>query len=115
MKNIHTLVDDIYKLMETKRPDSSVDPEAEIEKFGEAVKDLMRKEFTSRGFDERKLRLSNIGRDDRYLWNHFNGTEKEKMQPHNLVKFMYGHLIEEMLLFLVRMSGQFKEGRYTCL
>jgi hypothetical protein len=32
MKNIHTLVDDIYKLMETKRPDSSVDPEAEIEK-----------------------------------------------------------------------------------
>lgn len=105
MKNIHTLVDDIYKLMETKKPDRSVDPEAEIEKFGEAVKDLMRKEFTSRGFDGRKLRLSNVGRDDRYLWNHYNGTSKEKMKPHNLIKFMYGHLIEEMLLFLVRMSG----------
>lgn len=105
-KTIYTLVDDIYKLMETKQADSSVDVNAEIDKFGEAVKDLMKKEFgPSKGYDGRKLRLSNIGRDDRYLWNHFNKTKGEKMQPHNLVKFMYGHLIEEMLLFLVRLSG----------
>jgi len=84
-----------------------VDAEAEIENFGEAVKDLMRKEFTDRGgFDARKLRMSNIGRDDRYLWNHYNNVgPKEPMQPHNLVKFLYGHLIEEMLLLLVRLSG----------
>ena len=32
------------------------------------VKDLMRKEFTSRGsFDARKLRMSNIGKTDRFL------------------------------------------------
>lgn len=106
-KTIHTLVDDIYSLVKTKRPDRSVDAEAEIENFGEAVKDLMRKEFTKRGnFDARKLRMSNIGRDDRYLWNHYNNVgPKEPMQPHNLVKFLYGHLIEEMLLLLVRLSG----------
>jgi hypothetical protein len=107
MKTIHTLVDDIYKLVKTKRPEQDVDAEAEIENFGEAVKDLMRKEFTNRGnFDARKLRMSNIGRDDRYLWNHYNNVgPKEPMQPNNLVKFMYGHLIEEMLLLLVRLSG----------
>ena len=107
MKTVHTLVDDIYKLVKTKRPEQGVDAEAEIENFGEAVKDLMRKEFTNRGgFDARKLRMSNIGRDDRYLWNHYNNVgPKEPMQPHNLVKFLYGHLIEEMLLLLVRLSG----------
>jgi hypothetical protein len=93
--------------VKTKRPEKGVDAEAEIENFGEAVKDLMRKEFTNRGgFDARKLRMSNVGRDDRYLWNHYNNVgPKEPMQPHNLVKFLYGHLIEEMLLLLVRLSG----------
>ena len=105
MKNIHTLVTDIYNLMMSKRAPKEVDVEAEIEKFGEAMKDLMRKEFVNRGWDARKLRLSNIGRNDRFLWNHFHGVPKEKIQPHTLVKFLYGNLIEEMLLFLTRLSG----------
>ena len=106
-KTIHTLIEDIYSLVETKVPVEGVDVEAEIENFGEAVKDLMRKEFNSGGKkDNRRLRMSNIGRDDRYLWNHYNDVgPKEPMQPHNLVKFLYGHLIEEMLLLLVRLSG----------
>ena len=106
-KTIHTLVDDIYRLMETKEAEESVDVEAEIDKFGEAVKDLMRTEFArDRKRDTRTLRLSNIGRDDRYLWNVVNGTEtSDKIKPHTYVKFMYGHLIEEMLLFLTRMAG----------
>ena len=106
-KTVHTVVDDIYALVKTKRIDKAVDADAEIEKCGEAVKYLMRKEFVNRGsFDGRKLRMSNIGKDDRYLWNHYNNVgPKEPMQPHTLVKFLYGHLIEEMLLFLTRLSG----------
>ena len=74
-KNIYSLVDDIYKLMVTKEADESVDVEAEIEKFGENMKSLMRTEFArDRKRDNRTLRLSNIGRDDRYLWNVVNGT-----------------------------------------
>ena len=105
-KTTDTVVQDIYALMESKDADPSVDVEAEIEKFGESVKALMRTEFgRKKREDNRKLRLSNIGRTDRYLWNHFNGTEGEELQPHTYVKFMYGHLIEEMLLFLTRMAG----------
>ena len=106
-KSIHTLVDDVYRLMETKEAEDSVDVEAEIEKFGEAMKSLMRTEFArDRKKDTRTLRLSNIGRDDRYLWNVANGTDTgEKIRPHTYIKFMYGHVIEEMLLFLVRMAG----------
>ena len=105
-KHISTLVNDIYRLMETKEAEDSVDVEAEIEKFGENMKSLMRTEFArDRKRDTRTLRLSNIGRDDRVLWNVVNGTDKEDIQPHTYIKFMYGHLIEEMLLFLTRMAG----------
>ena len=105
-KTTDNLVDDIYALMESKDADPAVDVEKEIEKFGEGVKALMRTEFGRKKREEnRKLRLSNIGRTDKYLWNHFNGTEKEEIQPHTYVKFMYGHLIEEMLIFLTRMAG----------
>ena len=105
-KTIHTLVDDIYRLMETKEAEESVDVEAEIELFGENMKTLMRTEFgRKRTTDRRTLRLSNIGRDDRVLWNVVNGTEKEEIKPATYIKFMYGHLIEEMLLFMTRMAG----------
>ena len=105
-KTIHTLVNDIYKLMETKEAEESVDVEAEIELFGENMKSLMRSEFgRKRTTDRRTLRLSNIGRDDRVLWNVVNGTEKEEIKPATYIKFMYGHLIEEMLLFMTRMAG----------
>ena len=105
-KTIHTLVNDIYKLMETKEAEESVDVEAEIELFGENMKALMRTEFgRKRTTDRRTLRLSNIGRDDRVLWNVVNGTEKEEIKPATYIKFMYGHLIEEMLLFMTRMAG----------
>ena len=93
--------------MQNKLSDSKVDAEAEIDKFGEACKDLMRKEFLNgKRSDNRKLRMSNIGKTDRYLWNHYNNVgPTEKMQSHTLVKFMYGHLIEEMLLLFVRLAG----------
>ena len=105
-KTTDNLVDDIYAMMESKDADPSVNVEQEIERFGEGVKALMRTEFgREKREDNRKLRLSNIGRTDKYLWNHFNGTEKEEIQPHTYVKFMYGHLIEEMLIFLTRMAG----------
>ena len=74
MKRVEDVVKDIYALMESKDADPSVDVEAEIDKFGEAVKELMRTEFgREKREDNRKLRLSNIGRTDRYLWNHVNG------------------------------------------
>jgi len=104
---IESLVDDIYALMKDRNTAYGVNPEEEIEKFGEAMKDLMKKEFlpSKRGYDGRKLRLSSVGKPDLQQWYGFNGWTGEKLQPHTLIKFMYGNLIEEFLLFLIRMSG----------
>lgn len=106
MKSIYTLVDDIYKLVSTKEVAEGVDLDKCIDDFGENMKSLMRKEFTEKRDDTRKLRMSNIGREDRYLWNLYNDVDKlDDMQGQTYVKFLYGHLIEEMLLFLTRMAG----------
>ena len=105
-KSIYTLVDDIYNLMENRNTPEGVDVDAEIEKFGEAMKDLMKKEFKPSGrYDGRNLRLSAIGKPDRQLWYSANKYTQEKLKPHNYIKFMYGHMIEEMLLFFTRMAG----------
>ena len=101
-----TLVEDIYKLVSTKGVADGVDLEAAIEKFGENVKELMRGEFAAtKKRDSRKLRLSAIGRTDKYLWNSFHDTAQEVIEPHTYVKFLYGHLIEELLLFLTKAAG----------
>jgi hypothetical protein len=84
---------------------SDVDLDAEIDAFGEAMKDLMRKEFTPQERDPRKLRLSAIGKNDRQIWYTANEYEREELQPHTYIKFMYGNLIDEMILFLARVAG----------
>ena len=65
-----TLIEDIYGLVSTKEVPKLVDIDKEIETFGEAIKELMRAEFKSedRPKDTRRLRLSSIGRTDKYLW-----------------------------------------------
>lgn len=105
MKTIDTLVADIYRLMETKEIPDNVDAEQAIEDFGEAVKAMMRQQFSEYKRDRRTLRLSNVGRDDRYLWNLVAGKDQEPIKAPTYVKFLYGHLIEEMLLCLTKLAG----------
>lgn len=105
MKSIYTLVEDIYKLMDNREVGEGVNLDEEIEHFGEAMKELMRKEFTPQNRDNRRLRLSAIGKPDRQLWSAANDLEKEKLKPHTYIKFMYGHMIEEMLLLFIRLAG----------
>ena len=105
-KSIQTLVDDIYTLMTSRDVPEGIDVDAEIDRFGEAMKDLMKKEFKPAAVkDTRRLRLSAIGKDDRQLWYSYNQYEREELKPHTYIKFMYGHMIEELILFLTRLSG----------
>jgi hypothetical protein len=105
VKTTKTLVDDIYHMIDTKEIAEGVDVESVIEAFGENVKDILRTNITESVFDRRKLRMSNIGKKDRQLWYSYNGYEGEELMPHTRIKFLYGHLIEEMILALTKLSG----------
>jgi len=91
--------------MDTKMVAEGVDVEKVIQDFGENMKSILINNITAHEFDKRKLRMSNIGKKDRQLWYSYNGYKGEELQPHVYIKFLYGHLIEEMILALVKLSG----------
>ena len=53
------------------------------------------------------LRMSNIGKPDRQLWYDLNSKHKKERdyEPSLYIKFLYGHLLEVLMLFFVRLAG----------
>ena len=100
-----TLVKDIYHLIDTKEIPEGVDVDKVVDAFGENMKQILRDNITEHEFDRRKLRMSNIGKKNRQLWYSYNGYKGEELLPHTRIKFLYGHLIEEMILALTKLSG----------
>lgn len=110
MKQIETLVDDIYGLFGT---DETFDL-ALFREFGDNLHDLMEFRFHNKRDGKGYLRMSNIGRPDRQLWYDINGEgEKEPLLPPTLIKFAYGDMIEQMILLYAKMAGHTVEQEQT--
>jgi hypothetical protein len=104
LKSIKTLVKDIYALFD---PSVHVEPKQEhLDQFGENMKRLV-KEKLAEVSALPALRMSNLGsKCDRQLWLKINEPGKgEAMPPYAFLKFIYGSLIEELLLLLAKVSG----------
>lgn len=101
-KTIDTLVQDIYDLFTGES--FEVTPEY-LAQFSTELSRLVANRFSS----ERSggtLRLSNIGRPDRQLWYDVNWTgETEPLPPETLIKFMYGDVLEHLMLLFAREAG----------
>lgn len=80
--------------------------------FGRRVADALRHSL-DRTPREGTLRMSNIGKPClRQLWYEVNSKEEqEEMRGPTYMKFLIGHLIEEVALFLAEVSGHKVEGR----
>lgn len=100
MKNIDTLVDDIYGLLDGSALLSSV------ERFQDDIGKMLVKRFGHHKRDGKPtLRMSNIGRPDRQLWYEMNGYQAEKIDGKTTFKFLYGDILETLVLFLAEASG----------
>lgn len=104
MKTIDTLVEDIYKLFDS---DEHHEPSEEnLEALAEGIKNVVRQQLAERDLERSPLRFSNLGKPDRRLWYEVNMPDKaEKMLPKTYFKFLYGHVIEQLLLFLAKEAG----------
>jgi len=101
--NISTLIDDIYSLFGSEKIE--VKPE-HLEKFTTELTDLVVQRLKREENEHRGLRLSSIGKPDRQLWYDLNGThETEPLTPDNLIKFMYGDVLEHLMLLFARQAG----------
>lgn len=100
------IVEDIYRQID-KLNDGPLDiSEDLIEEFGEAIKDVIRSWSVPQQRDGFTLRMSNIGRPMRQLWFDKNSKiNNNKILPATFIKFLYGHLLEELVLLLAKMSG----------
>ena len=101
--NINTLIQDIQDRL--KKPKKI--KEEHLALFLDNLSDVL-KVYLEKSRSERKkaLRMSSIGKPDRRVWMEVNGPEREKELPADaLMRFLYGSIIEELVLFLVREAG----------
>lgn len=99
----HPLVEDIYRVV----TNGCEVTEAQAETFGRDLGNLIAQRLRDRKGKERKftLRMSNIGKGARQLWYEKRYGSEEELPPHTLVKFMFGDIIEQLVLFLATMGG----------
>ena len=105
---LNTLIEDIYAAIEPLCDGQHIEVSDElIDEFGEAVKEAFKSWARPTPRDANfNLRISNIGKPARKLWFEKNRESNEfKGQPATMIKFLYGHLLEELVLLFVRMSG----------
>jgi hypothetical protein len=85
-----------------------------VEKFSKyLVKDISERLLKSNRKREPVLRMSSIGRPcERQLWYSINNPEKgEPLRSEHHLKFIYGSIVEELLLFLAELAGHEVKGR----
>lgn len=101
-KKIDDLVQDIYALFGSGH---KPDPEG-VEELGKAIAGHIAQAFAVRE-NKKELRGSVMGeRCARKLWYQANSAQTpEEIAPHTQLKFLYGHIIDELMPFLAKEAG----------
>lgn len=106
MAVLETLPQDIYSLFDPEK--EHVINEDNLNTFAENLKAIFRTRLgKQRDTSDRPLRFSSLGKPDRQIWFDAHPIEggKEKLVPKTYLKFLYGDIIEQMLLFLAKEAG----------
>ena len=97
-----TLSDDIYKVI---NGEVSVD-DISYEELAESIATTIRTRLSDTEPVRKTLGLSSVGKPLRRLWYDFHSdTELVKPTPSMRLKFLFGDIIEDLLLWLVEVSG----------
>lgn len=112
MPTIDTLVSDIENTL-VNGISKDIDPVV-IEKFGQQLGQTIATRLV-REPREPTLRMSSIGKScERQLWYEINESDKgEPLRAETFMKFLYGDILEELLLFLAEISGHEVKGRQS--
>jgi hypothetical protein len=110
MKKVDTLIRDIYRLLEHNNIPEGVNLEEQCAQFGEEMAGVLMAALqpeTRSG----NLRLSAIGKPERQLYHKYRGVSGEELRGATYIKFLYGHLVEAMVLALTRCAGHTVTGQ----
>lgn len=106
VKTIDTLVPDILGLFDGHSISEGV------EDFKDQLGEMFVKRFARYAEQgaSNELYLSSIGKPLRQLWYQLKGAPSEKLGPDTKFKFLYGDLLESLVLFLAIEAGHTVEG-----
>lgn len=109
MASIDTLVQDIYKMLEEGVDPATVKNRESLERFSKDIWYAMSRQLKE-GTRKREagggLRMSQIGKPDRQLWYEYRGTtEPRPIDGQTKLKFMFGDILEALLVLLTELSG----------
>ena len=102
-KTIDTLVEDIYSLFTSNEPTKI--PANVLQEFAKDVTDAVVASLTQERKPRNNLRLSMIGQPARKTWYSVRSTEQEELSGSDYIKFLYGDILEALLVFLSKTSG----------
>lgn len=102
-KTIDTLVEDIYSLFTSNEPTKI--PANVLQEFAKDVTDAVVNALTEERKPRNNLRLSMIGQPARKVWYSVRSTEQEELSGSDYIKFLYGDILEALLVFLSKAAG----------
>ena len=104
-KDLDNLVDDIYESLTSLSQGKELEISKDlVEDFGERMKGVLL-HWTQPHKQSKGLRMSNIGRPARQLWYESRSeTEPTPLKAPTHIKFLYGHLLEELLLLFAKIA-----------
>lgn len=104
-KDISTVVEDVYSVLENGSNPSDED----LNDLAEELKELMKYRLSTDMVEaqpRKTLRMSSIGKPLRQLYYELKtDAPKEELPPATLFKFLFGDLIELLFLFLAKQAG----------
>lgn len=104
MKKLETLPQDIFALFDPNL-DHEVN-EDNLDVFAEELKKLIRQRLKKQKPSNDRLRFSMLGRPDRQVWFRANSAhDAEQLKAKDQFKFLYGDLLECVLLLLSKEAG----------
>lgn len=100
---VHPVVESIYRVVS----EGAEVTQEQAEEFGHTLSNLITQRLKDQKDGERKftLRMSNIGKGARQLWYDKRYGHEETFPAHTLIKFMFGDVIEQLILFLCSVAG----------
>lgn len=109
MKNIYTLISDVYEVIEGKGGWTEAISSDMAASISQVANNRFSKPQEPRGY----LSLSSIGTPcKRKLWYKVNKSgQGESLEANTLLKFFYGDMIEELVLSMVQAAGHDVQGQ----
>jgi hypothetical protein len=107
-KPLENVVPDIYKMLESISQGEPLPiTEEALDETMASMKEAIMHWATPRKRDtDFTLRMSNVGKPQRQMWYEKRDTDvNSEVDGPTQIKFLYGHILEELVLMLVRMAG----------